>query len=62
MSHGKSPCDGIGRFVKSHVAMRSLQRPLNNPILNYKTMIDLYVEEIKDIHFVGISQEEMQIV
>ena len=25
-------------------------------------MVDLYVEEIKDIHFVGISQEEMQIV
>ena len=25
-------------------------------------MIDLYVEEINDIHFLGISQEEMQIV
>ena len=29
-SHGKSPYDGIGGFVKWHVGMRSLQRPLNN--------------------------------
>ena len=55
MSHGKSPCDSIGGFVKSHVAMRRLKRPLNNHILYYETMIDLYVEEIKDIYFVGIS-------
>ena len=25
-------------------------------------MIDLYVEEMKDIHFIEISQEEIQIV
>ena len=29
-SHGKSPCDGIGGFVKQHVAKRSLQRPLDD--------------------------------
>ena len=27
-SHGKSPCDGIGGFVKRYIAKRSLQHPL----------------------------------
>ncbi|XP_066934504.1 uncharacterized protein [Clytia hemisphaerica] len=61
-SHGKSPCDGIGGFVKRHVAKRSLQRPLKNQILDYEAMLDLCVTELKDIHFVGISQEEMKVV
>ena len=30
--------------------------------MNYEAMIDLCVEEIKDIHFIGIRLEEMQIV
>ena len=36
-SHGKSPCDGIGGVVKRHVAKRSLQRSLENQILDYKS-------------------------
>ena len=32
----KSPCDDIGGAVKRHVAKRSLQRFLNNQILDYK--------------------------
>ena len=61
-SHGKSPCDGIGGFVKRHVAKRSLQHPLNNQILDHKAMINLCIKEIKDIEFIEISQEEMQVV
>ena len=38
-SHGKSPCDGIGAVVKLHTAKRSLQRPLNNQILNYRSVL-----------------------
>ena len=40
-SHGKSPCDGIGGFVKRHVAKRSLQRPLKDQILDYKSVLDV---------------------
>ena len=29
-SHDKSPCDGVGGFVKCYVAKRSLQRPLHD--------------------------------
>ena len=29
-SHGKSPCNGVGGFVKRYVAKRSLQRPLHD--------------------------------
>ena len=38
-SHGKSPCDGIGAVVKLHTAKRSSQRPLNNQILNYRSVL-----------------------
>ena len=58
-SHGKSPCDGIGGFVKRYVAKRSLQRPLQDQILDHETMFDLCQNEIKDIRFYCISQEEM---
>ena len=60
-SHGKSPCDGVGGFVKRHVAKRSLQHPLNNQILDHKAMISLCIEEIKNIEVIEISQEEMQV-
>ena len=58
-SHGKSPCDGIGGFVKRYVAKRSLQRPLNEQILDYSAMLRLCKSEIESIEFFGISQEEM---
>ena len=34
-SHYKSPCDGVGGFVKQYVAKLSLQVPLHNKILSY---------------------------
>ena len=61
-SHRKSPCDGISGFVKRYVAERSLQRPLNNQILSYQSMLELCISEIKDIKFIGINQIEMKTV
>ena len=57
-SHGKSPCDGVGGFVKCYVKKRSLQRLLHDQILSYQTMLDLCVREIPSITFFGVSQEE----
>ena len=58
-SHGKSPCDGIGGFVKRYIAKRSLQRPLNNQILNYKSVLELCRDEIEEMHFYDVSQSGM---
>jgi len=58
-SHGKSPCDGVGGFVKRYVAKRSLQRPLKDQIVSYESMLDLCVSELREIIFYGISQDEM---
>ena len=58
-SHGKSPCDGIGGAVKRHVAKRSLQRPIKDQILDYKSMLELCVTEMTSISFFDISKEEM---
>ena len=58
-SHGKSPCDGIGGAVKRHAAKRSLQRPLNNQILDYRAVLGVCEEEMKSIVFFGIGKEDM---
>ena len=58
-SHGKSPGDGIGGSVKRHAAKRSLQRPMNNQILDYQTMLNVHKEEMSKITFFGISKETM---
>ena len=55
----KSPCDDIGGAVKQHVAKRSLQRPLNNNILDYKAMLDLCENEMMSIKFFEICKESM---
>ena len=55
----KSPCDGIGGTVKQHVAKRSLQRFLNNQILDYKAMLDLCENEMKSIKFFEICKRSM---
>ena len=36
-----APYDGTGGQLKQHVVKRSLQRSLNNQILNYKAILDL---------------------
>ena len=58
-SHGKLPYDGLGGVVKCHTAKGSLQRPLNNQILDYESMLTLCQEEMPLINFYGISKETM---
>ena len=58
-SHGKSPCDGVGGFVKRYVAKRSLQRPLHDQILSYQSMLDLCAREIPSVTIFGVNQKEM---
>ena len=50
---------GIGGSVKRHAAKRSLQRPMNNQILDYQTMLNVHKEEMSKITFFGISKETM---
>ena len=57
-SHRKSPCEGIGGAVKHHDAKRSLQRPLNNQILDYCVVLEV-CQEMKSIIFFGIDKEDM---
>ena len=45
--------------LKWHVAIRSLQRSLNNQILDYKAILDLCENEMMSIKFFGICKESM---
>ena len=50
-SHGKSPCDGVGGFVKCYAVKCNLQRPLHDQLLSYQSMLDPRVREISSITF-----------
>ena len=52
-SNGKSPCDGVGKFVKRYFAKCSLQIPLHDQILSYQSMSDLYVRVYMPDHKSG---------
>ena len=58
-SHGKTACDGVGGTVKRLTARASLQRPVNDQILTVHDMMKFCTENIKNIHFIFISKEEM---
>ena len=58
-SHGKSSYDCVGGSVKRYVVKRSLQRPLNDQVLSYQSILDLCVQEIPSITFFGVSHEEI---
>ena len=58
-SYCKLVCDSIGGAVKTNVAKRSLQRYLNNQILDYKAILDLCENEMMSIKFFGICEENM---
>ena len=58
-SHGKSPCDGVGGTVKRTTARASLQRPVNNQIMDVHAMFKCCVEHIKTIRFVLIQKVDM---
>ena len=38
----KFPCDSISGFMKPYAAKQSLQRPLQDQMLNYVSMFDLF--------------------
>ena len=45
--------------MKRHAANGSLQRPLNNQILDYRTVLEVCQEEMKAIIFFGTDKEDM---
>ena len=60
-SHGQSPCDAVGGFLKRYVAKHSLQRPLHDHISSYQSMLYLCVREIPSITFFGVSLEMVNV-
>ena len=44
-------------YLKEHVVKRSLQRSLNNQILDYKAILYLCENEMMSIKFFGICKE-----
>ena len=55
-SHGKSPCDGIGRTVKRLVTTASIQGPISNQIWTADKMFEFCVEEVKGIDFLFLKK------
>ena len=53
------PVMALVEQLKRHIAKRSLQRPLNNKILDYKVVLDLCENEMMSIKFFGICKESM---
>ena len=58
-SYCKFVCDSIGGAVKTNVAKRSLQRYLNNQILDYKAILDLCENEMMSIKVFGVCKESI---
>ena len=48
--------------LKRHVAKRSLQRSLNNQILDYKAILDLCESEMMSTKFLRICKEMLKIL
>ena len=55
-------CDDIGGADKCHVAKQSLQRFLNNQILDYKAILDLCENEMMSINLFGICQRAWSVL
>ena len=45
--------------MKRRAAKRSLQRPLNSQILDYRAVLEICQEEMKSIIFFGIDKEDI---
>ena len=58
-SHGRQPCDGIGETVKRIVANASLKRDLKDQILSPQDMFNFCRDNILNITFKFISQDEV---
>ena len=53
------PVMALVEQLKRHIGKRSLQRPLNNQILDYKVVLDLCENEMMSIKLFGICKESM---
>ena len=53
------PAMSLGEQLKRDVAKQSLQRSLNNQVLDYKAVLDLCENEMMSINFFGICKENM---
>ena len=53
------PVMALVEQLKQHVVKQSLQRSLNNQILDYKAILDLCENEMMSIKFFGICMESM---
>ena len=53
------PVMALVEQLKRHVAKRSLQRSLNNQILDYKAILDLCKNEMMSNKFFGICKESI---
>ena len=60
--HGKSPCDGIGGTVNKLSALASLQRPLSDQIVTYRSLVDFCISTIKNMHFLLIYSKDLESV
>ena len=58
-SHRKSPCDGIGRTVKSKIVTASLQRPITNQSLTFNAVEEFCKENVVGITFFSIYKKDM---
>ena len=58
-SHGKSPCDGIGGTVKRLATKASLQRPIDNQILNATDMYKFCKDISKGTSFCIVNGDTM---
>ena len=56
-SHSKTACDGIGGTVKRTTARASLQRPLDQQILNVNAMFEFCIGKIGTITFYKITKD-----
>lgn len=56
-SHGKGPCDGVGGALKRAAAHASLQRPLDNQIVNARDLY-LFAKGLEKINVEFCTQEE----
>ena len=53
------PVMALVEQLKRHVAKRSLQRSLNNQILDYKAILDLCENEMMSIKVSGVCKESI---
>ena len=53
------PMMALVEQLKQHLAKKSLQKPLNNQILDYKVILDLCENEMMSIKFFGICKKSM---